>query len=219
MEVQRALGLAPASSVNHVGVRGWTPLYAACARGHVDVVAILLKWGADPELPTQSQWRPLMTAAQQGFKEIVKLLLEHSANPAAKNNNGDTALALARNAGKHDVVGALEVPTEVAMHKVAQERSARRMSKVGQAGVQQNTLSAAEKAAVASSAAAKTAAGHTSATGRCNSAAGVVAPAAASCGAPPAASTPAQPVRRSGSVSSGTGNGSWNLASPGVTKM
>ena len=41
-EVERALaGGAPSGSVDHIGVRGWTPLFAASARGHSAVVKAL----------------------------------------------------------------------------------------------------------------------------------------------------------------------------------
>jgi ankyrin repeat protein len=107
-EVKRSLAAAPAGSVNHIGVRGWTPLYAACAKGHAQVVDILLQASADTELPTTSEWRPLMTAAQQGFVEITQALLSHGADPSAKNKDGHTALDLARKAGKSKVCDLLD---------------------------------------------------------------------------------------------------------------
>ena len=73
IEVQKAVEAG--APVDHVGVRGWTPLFAACARGHADVVQTLLQSGADTEIETDNGWRALMTAAQQGNDEIVSMLL------------------------------------------------------------------------------------------------------------------------------------------------
>ena len=107
-EVSRALSVAAPGSVNHRGVRGWTPLFAACARGHADVAKILLEANADTDLATTQGWRPLMTAAQQGSTEIVRLLLQHSADVTAKNQDGQTVVVLARLANVPEVVRLLE---------------------------------------------------------------------------------------------------------------
>ena len=47
--LESALRAAP-QDVHWVGTRGWSALYAACARGHTDAVAALLRHGADPEV-------------------------------------------------------------------------------------------------------------------------------------------------------------------------
>ena len=81
-EVERCLRAAPAGSVNHIGVKGWTPLYAAATRGHSEVVELLLQHKADPEVSADDSWRPLMTAAQEGHGGRRHAVLGHLARHA-----------------------------------------------------------------------------------------------------------------------------------------
>lgn len=55
-EVQRAI--AHGADPNHVGVRGWSSLFAAAARGHEEAVQVLLVSGADTELQTCPRTSP-----------------------------------------------------------------------------------------------------------------------------------------------------------------
>eukprot|EP00066_Takifugu_rubripes_P023595 XP_011612861.1 PREDICTED: oxysterol-binding protein-related protein 1-like isoform X2 [Takifugu rubripes] len=58
---------------------GWTPLHLACYFGHKDVVAELLKAGADANLPNNIGDTALHKAAFTGRKEVVMLLLRYDA--------------------------------------------------------------------------------------------------------------------------------------------
>ena len=111
VEVQKAVEAG--APVDHVGVRGWTPLFAACARGHADVVQTLLQSGADTEIETDNGWRALMTAAQQGNDEIVSMLLGAAADPNVRNRDGHTALQLAEIANMSGAVDMLKPLTEI----------------------------------------------------------------------------------------------------------
>ena len=60
------------------------PIKNAAARGHLDIVQLLLERGADPNLPEEGiapDGHALYSAAANGHFEIVKLLLEHGAHP------------------------------------------------------------------------------------------------------------------------------------------
>lgn len=53
-----------------------TPLSWACAKGHVNIVALLLRHVEDPDLDDSVGWKPLHYAAQANHYKVVKLLLE-----------------------------------------------------------------------------------------------------------------------------------------------
>jgi ankyrin repeat protein len=60
---------------------------------------LLLKAGADPNLPDKKGWRPLMAAAAAKNAALVDLLLDEGANPRAKSQDGRTALDVAKQSG------------------------------------------------------------------------------------------------------------------------
>lgn len=60
------------------------PIKNAAARGHLEIVRLLLERGADPNLPEEGiapRGHALYSAAANGHFEIAKLLLEHGAHP------------------------------------------------------------------------------------------------------------------------------------------
>lgn len=60
------------------------PIKNAAARGHLEVVQLLLDRGADPNLPEEGiapRGHALYSAAANGHYEIAKLLLDHGAHP------------------------------------------------------------------------------------------------------------------------------------------
>jgi len=87
---------------------GFTPLYYAAHQGHVEIVRLLCDRGADVEARTNNGWRPLHMAACNGHIFVVKELIEEmNAEINARNNNGQTALGLARQFNKPDIAAYL----------------------------------------------------------------------------------------------------------------
>ena len=66
------------------------PLEAACMRGHLPIVQLLLKAGAYIDLGT-----PLIFAAEHGYANIVSLLLKKGAYTLSRNQQGLTAFEMA----------------------------------------------------------------------------------------------------------------------------
>lgn len=75
---------------------GSTPLHCATWKGHQEVVAILLKLGADVNARNNNDhWgtTPLHAAAHANQRAIAELLIAHGADIHATNLNGRTPLA------------------------------------------------------------------------------------------------------------------------------
>jgi ankyrin repeat protein len=87
-------------------------LHLAVHLGHDDVIAALLAAGADPNLRAtvfeRAGTTPLMVAAEGQKLARVKTLLEAGADPQARDEQGETALALARKACRKPIIKHLE---------------------------------------------------------------------------------------------------------------
>ena len=79
------------------------PIHSAVAGGHDEVVAVLVDAGAEVNATQAGGWTPLHGAAQTGSLVSVERLLAAGADPAARNDDGTTALDLARTGG-HDAI-------------------------------------------------------------------------------------------------------------------
>eukprot|EP00731_Ephydatia_muelleri_P005646 Em0002g1822a len=77
-------------------------IYAACSKGHIDVVKCLLRAGVDPNVNSGSG-TPIYAAAKVGHLDLVKLLVEHGAD--YKNvQGGFSPLFVACTQGKLNVI-------------------------------------------------------------------------------------------------------------------
>lgn len=78
-----------------------TPLYIASQLGLIDIVNILLKNGANPNIFRDSCGStPVFIAAQNGHSAVLTLLLNHGGNPNSFKFNGASALFIAT-VGEH----------------------------------------------------------------------------------------------------------------------
>jgi ankyrin repeat protein len=75
-----------------------TPLKNAAAKGHMEIVRLLLERGADPNLPEEGiapQGQALYSAVYNGHFEIARLLLERGAHPNPAVESSADALSIA----------------------------------------------------------------------------------------------------------------------------
>ncbi|KAM6475312.1 ankyrin repeat domain-containing protein 31 [Liasis olivaceus] len=73
-------------------ILGWTPIHEASNRGFTEIIAELLKAGADVNSKSLDGVLPIHDAVSGNHFEVVQLLLLHGANPNERNNNGENAL-------------------------------------------------------------------------------------------------------------------------------
>ncbi len=72
-----------------------TPLHSAVAGGHIRIVELLLKKGAQPNVRERGGYTPLHTAAANGDVESIRLLILAGANLHLRSDDGKIALHLA----------------------------------------------------------------------------------------------------------------------------
>ena len=67
-------------------IEGCTPLWAAAASGHLDVVKLLIEQNADVDGRVSAGGTPLKAAAYDGYLDTVRCLVESGADVNARNN-------------------------------------------------------------------------------------------------------------------------------------
>ncbi|XP_013110501.2 ankyrin repeat and sterile alpha motif domain-containing protein 1B isoform X6 [Stomoxys calcitrans] len=106
VEIVRLL-LANDAMTDVPDIRGSTPLYLASWAGHQEIVKMLLMHNmrpANPNAQTSENETALHCAAQHGHNAAVAILLAYGADPTIRNNSFQTALDLASQFGRLQVV-------------------------------------------------------------------------------------------------------------------
>jgi ankyrin repeat protein len=76
----------------HGLTRGMTALHSASEVGHLAVVQVLVKVGANVEAKDKDRWTSLHVASKSGHAAVVQTLLQHGGEMAATNKYVKTAL-------------------------------------------------------------------------------------------------------------------------------
>jgi hypothetical protein len=77
------------------GMHNVTPLHAAATRGHTDILALLLKHGADVDARDRLNITPLHLASVEGKLEAGRCLLDHGADINPRDHRNLTPLSTA----------------------------------------------------------------------------------------------------------------------------
>ena len=93
-QIVRELALGSPADVNVVGGYDGSALASALARGHEEVVKILLENGADVNIAGGFYGSPLASASANGHKELVQILLKKGANVNLGGGFSGSALML-----------------------------------------------------------------------------------------------------------------------------
>lgn len=102
------------ADINAIETSGYNALMLASVRGYIDIVKILLKHNANVNVKNiNNGFTALMLALLNRHIDITKLLLEASADVNITNNNGSTALKIATQFRKIEIIRLLESIIEV----------------------------------------------------------------------------------------------------------
>lgn len=101
-------GFKKACNVNDtLGIGVASPLNVASFAGRIDVVKLLLDYGADVNYQDKSGYSALLWAASQGYTQIVEMLINKGADVNKKNVAGNSALIFATRGNHTKMVGLL----------------------------------------------------------------------------------------------------------------
>ncbi|PIK41489.1 putative histone-lysine N-methyltransferase EHMT1, partial [Apostichopus japonicus] len=84
-----------------------TPVHAAAAKGHLDIVCMLVQAGANIDAEDEDHRTPLHLAVDKEQFECVKFLCRHGARPDHKDNGGWTPIIWAADNKNNDMVSFL----------------------------------------------------------------------------------------------------------------
>nr|CAI5816886.1 unnamed protein product [Callosobruchus analis] len=88
-------------------IEGASALWVAACAGHLNIVKILIKHGADVNHATKTNSTPLRAACFDGRLDIVRYLIKHKADIHIANKYNNTCLMIASYKGHLDVVSYL----------------------------------------------------------------------------------------------------------------
>jgi ankyrin repeat protein len=117
-ELTRLIGLGGNVNWHNPDVRGHTALMNVSHNGHEGCVRLLLASEAiEVDAKQNDGWTALHFVAAWGRLAIAKRLLEGGADPTLRTKAGDTAIDIARENGKSEIVALLSEPRYAArMH-------------------------------------------------------------------------------------------------------
>lgn len=123
-------------------IDSWTALHFGARNGHAAVVQLLLTcWQPlDINSRTKSGWTPLMLAADKGHLDVVTLLLRYGAAIHVTNNDGKSAIFLARESGHPAIAQALTNASSSRHRKHTEGASARNNTSVSESGEETKQL-------------------------------------------------------------------------------
>ena len=90
--------------IGDIVVEGCTPLWAAAATGHPDVVKLLIERNADVDGRTSTHSTPLRAAAHEGHLDIVRCLVESGADVNARTQYKGTPIMAACEYGHLSII-------------------------------------------------------------------------------------------------------------------
>jgi len=88
--------------------QGWSPVHYAAIGPNTQVLTVLLERGADIDARAPNGSTPLMMAARYGAEDSVKLLIRRGADKELRNDRNQSALDMARGAGRMYLVPVLQ---------------------------------------------------------------------------------------------------------------
>ncbi len=93
--------IAAGADVNAAAKNGLkvAALHAAVAGGKLDIVKAVLEAGANPNAQQQAGFRAIHEAGTKANRALAELLIAHGADPLLPNDEGKTAIDLAREKG------------------------------------------------------------------------------------------------------------------------
>ncbi|XP_023225466.1 notch-regulated ankyrin repeat-containing protein-like [Centruroides vittatus] len=77
-ELQRILQTKKGFNVNSYDHEGQTPLHHSCLDGNLELVKLLVKFGADVRLANRDGWSALHIAAYGGHQDIALFLISNT---------------------------------------------------------------------------------------------------------------------------------------------
>lgn len=90
--------------LNAKNSKGLTPLHSAISKGRLNVVKLLIKKGADPELKTKNGLTPIFQALDLGRNKIAQELIESGVNIKTKGYRNRTLLHMAARSGSTPII-------------------------------------------------------------------------------------------------------------------
>lgn len=89
--------------------RLWKVLFASAAKfGLTEIILLLLKKGARPDLRNNLGYNALMMGSQEGQVEVVKALLNAGADRNLRNKKRETAIDIATASGHSEIAQLLK---------------------------------------------------------------------------------------------------------------